>query len=209
MKYNRLNPSTNLITAIVVVLVLSALAWFFIPKSKVLVEVNQPGFTLTIDGKTYNNISSGGTIQLRSGDHIYSITKYGFAPKGGVFESKDFSTSSIKADLVAISIIELEYKDFNNSFGEDAESTNELRPKDGWIVATIVLDPFVGTKKLVVFKKTNDGWAIAAEGGEYNTPKGGSFITPQQQAALPPEIVLWLRNNKFTGNTPSINPPGD
>ena len=155
MKYNRLNPSTNLITAIVVVLVLSALAWFFIPKSKVLVEVNQPGFTLTIDGKTYNNISSGGTIQLRSGDHIYSITKYGFAPKGGVFESKDFSTSSIKADLVAISIIELEYKDFNNSFGEDAESTNELRPKDGWIVATIVLDPFVGTKKLVVFKKTN------------------------------------------------------
>ncbi len=208
MNYNKLNPSRNLITAIVVVLVLSALAWFFIPKSKVLVEVNQPGFTLTIDGKT-RSINSGDTIQLKSGDHIYSITKYGFTSKIGVFESKDFNTSSIKADLVAIPIIELEYKNFNKSFGADAESTNELRPKDGWIVATIVLDPFVGTKKLVVFKKTNDGWAIAAEGGEYNTPRGGSYITPQQQAALPPEIVLWLRNNKFTGNTPSINPPGD
>ena len=208
MENNIRIPSTKTILAVVVVLVLSAVAWFFIPKSKVLVEVNQPGFTLTIDGKTHS-ISSGDTIQLRSGSHIYSITKYGFVPKGGVFESKDFNTSSIKADLVAIPIIELEYKDFYKSFGTNAKVVQELKPKDGWIVATILLDPLLGNKKLAVFKKTNAVWAIAAEGGEYNTQEGGSYITPQQQATLPPEIALWLRSNNFTRDEPSINFYGD
>jgi hypothetical protein len=208
MENNIRIPSTKTILAVVVVLVLSAVAWFFIPKSKVLVEVSQPGFTLTIDGKTHS-ISSGDTIQLRSGSHIYSITKYGFVPKGGVFESKDFNTSSIKADLVAIPIIELEYKDFYKSFGTNAKVEEELKPKDGWIVATILLDPLLGNKKLAVFKKTNDGWAIAAEGGVYNTPEGGSYIIPEQQATLPPEIVVWLRNNNFTRGVPSVNFYGD
>jgi hypothetical protein len=208
MENNIRIPSTTTIAAVVVVLVLSAVAWFFIPKSKVLVEVNQPGFTLTIDGKTHS-ITSGDTIQLRSGSHIYSITKYGFVPKGGVFESKDFNTSSIKADLVAIPIIELEYTDFYKSFGTNAKVVQELKPKDGWIVATILLDPVLNTKKLAVFKKTNDDWAIAAEGGEYNTQEGGSYITPQQQATLPPEIALWLRSNNFTRDEPSINFYGD
>ena len=208
MENNIRIPSTKTIVAVAVVLVLSAVAWFFVPKSKVLVEVSQPGFTLTIDGKTHN-ISSGDTIQLRSGSHIYSITKYGFVPKGGVFESKDFNTSSIKADLVAIPIIELEYKDFYKIFGANAKVEEELKPKDGWIVATILLDPVLGTKKLVVFKKTNDVWAIAAEGGEYNTQEGGSYITPQQQATLPTEIALWLRSNNFTRDEPSINFYGD
>jgi hypothetical protein len=201
-------PSNKTIAAVVVVLVLSAVAWFLVPKSKVLVEVSQPGFILTIDGKT-QNISSGDTIQLRSGSHIYSITKYGFTPKGGVFESKDFNTSSIKADLVAIPIIELEYKDFYKSFGTNAEVLEELKPKDGWIVATILLEPELDTKKLVVFKKTNDSWAIVVEGGEYNTQEGGSYITPRQQATLPPEIALWLRSNNFTRDVPSINFYGD
>jgi hypothetical protein len=67
----------------------------------------------------------------------------------------------------------------------------------------------LGNKKLAVFKKTNDGWAIAAEGGVYNTPEGGSFITPRQQAALPPEIALWLRSNNFTRDEPSTNFYGD
>lgn len=208
MENNIRIPSTKTIAAIVVVLVLSAVAWFFIPKSKVLVEVNQPGFTIIIDGKAHN-ISSGDTIQLRSGDHIYSITKYGFVPKGGVFESKDFNTSSIKADLVAIPTIELEYKDFYKIFGTNAKVLQELKPKDGWIVATILLDPVLSTKKLAVFKKINDGWAIAAEGGEYNTQEGGSYITPRQQATLPPEIALWLRSNNFTRDEPSINFYGD
>jgi hypothetical protein len=208
MENNIRIPSTKTILAVVVVLVLSAVAWFLVPKSKVLVEVNQPGFALTIDGKAHS-ISSGDTIQLRSGSHIYSITKYGFVPKGGVFESKDFNTSSIKADLVAIPIIELEYKDFYKSFGTNAKVEEELKPKDGWIVATILLDPLLGNKKLAVFKKTNDGWAIAAEGGVYNTPEGGSYIIPEQQATLPPEIVVWLRNNNFTRGVPSVNFYGD
>jgi hypothetical protein len=208
MENNIRIPSTTTIAAVVVVLVLSAVAWFFIPKSKVLVEVNQPGFTLTIDGKTHS-ITSGDTIQLRSGSHIYSITKYGFTPKGGVFDSKDFNTSTIKANLVAIPTIELEYKDFYSNFGTNAKVVEELKPKDGWIVATILLDSVLGNKKLAVFKKTNEGWANTAEGGVYNTPEGGSYIIPEQQATLPPEIVVWLRNNNFTRGVPSVNFYGD
>jgi|GEM_PF-1976761 len=201
-------PSTKVIAAVVVILVLSALAWFLVPKSKLKVEVSQPGFTISIDGDN-KNINSGDTISLRAGEHIYSISKYGYKSKDGVFVSKDFETSSINTELVAIPIIELEYKEFYNDFGINAKVIEELKPQNGWIVARILLDQKLDTKKIVVFKKTNDLWKIAAQGGEYNTTEGGSYINPEQLSSLPRDIDNWLRNNNFIKDVSSFNFDGD
>lgn len=184
------NISKNKIIVASLVLVLFLFLWFFIPKSRVTLEITPNPYRLIIDGKS-QNIQTNGSILLAEGDHTYYIESDGYRPVSGSLSTKNFSNTQLEVDLKQLTTIEKEYKKLLMDF-PGTEVYKESQPQQDWLVIEFSQGNNALNTQTGIYHRVNSEWNLVV--------RGSSIFSSAELADIPSSVQDWLFTNGYIMN---------